>query len=120
APRSARDADEAVPSPPRATRPPRPIDERWQYFLRTPKGYLVVVFAFLGGLALPALGAQRVVPHVLSAVAAACLVEACFVRRERGVWRFSSGALLTGLIVAFVLSPDEPWFAPLVAGALAV
>jgi Na+-translocating ferredoxin:NAD+ oxidoreductase RnfD subunit len=104
----------------RVSRAQRPLVEQLRRFWATPKGYLLVVFAVLGALALPAEGAPRELPDVVLAVVGACVVETGFVRWREGHWRFSTSALLSGLIVAFVLSPDEPWYAPLVAGALAV
>jgi Na+-translocating ferredoxin:NAD+ oxidoreductase RnfD subunit len=38
----------------------------------------------------------------------------------RGVWFFPSGALLSGLIVALILSPTEPIYVPLITAAIAV
>jgi len=41
-------------------------------------------------------------------------------RFTRGVWFFPSGALLTGLIVALVLSPIEPWYIAVATAAIAI
>src|SRR5581483_6455283 len=41
-------------------------------------------------------------------------------RKSRGVWLFPSGAILTGLIVALVLSPAEPLYAVVGTAALAI
>src|SRR5262249_44833807 len=35
-------------------------------------------------------------------------------------WQFPSGALLTGLIVAMVLSPQEPWYDSVCTSAVAI
>ncbi len=49
--------------------------ERARRFVRTPKGTLLLVFAVLLGVAGTATGWPLVLPHVLAAVAGACLVE---------------------------------------------
>jgi Na+-translocating ferredoxin:NAD+ oxidoreductase RnfD subunit len=41
-------------------------------------------------------------------------------RNRRQAWEFPSGALLTGALVAMVLSPAEPWWVAAVTSALAV
>jgi len=88
-------------------------------FLRTTKGLLTLVFVpllFLGGMAN---GWSVVLPHVLSAVAGACLIDLAAARIERRAWHWPSSAILSGLIVAFVLEPQQPWSATLAVGALA-
>lgn len=84
--------------------------DRMRRFVRTPKGTLLLVFGVLLGVAGTATGWPLVVPHVLVAVAGACLADlaigAAFNRRL--AW--PSSALLSGLIVAFILGPDtSPW-----------
>jgi Na+-translocating ferredoxin:NAD+ oxidoreductase RnfD subunit len=78
-------------------------------FFRTPKGLLLVVLAILVGLAAPGEGVRVVAPGLIGAAAAAMLVDAPILRWREGTWQFPSGALLTGLIVAMVMSPNEPW-----------
>lgn len=41
-------------------------------------------------------------------------------RARRGAWEYPSGAVLTGLIIAMVLSPREPWYVAAGAAALGV
>jgi Na+-translocating ferredoxin:NAD+ oxidoreductase RnfD subunit len=88
-------------------------------FFRTPKGYLSVVFVPLLVLASSEVGLDQAAPHVLSAVFGACLVELFVVRRNRGVWIVPTSALLSGLIVAFVLGPFLPWALTAAIGAAA-
>ena len=76
-------------------------------FLRTPKGLLIVVLAMLLPIAATGSGWRVVAPGVLSAAIAAMLVDAPILRWREKVWEFPSGALLTGLLVAMVLSPHE-------------
>jgi Na+-translocating ferredoxin:NAD+ oxidoreductase RnfD subunit len=91
-----------------------------QRFFRTPKGLLLAVLAVLLAVAAPAEGVVRIAPGVLSASAVAMLIDAPILRRREREWVFPSGALLTGLIVAMVLSPEEPWYVPAITSAIAV
>ncbi|MCA1723751.1 MAG: hypothetical protein LC748_05790 [Thermomicrobia bacterium] len=78
-------------------------------FFRTPKGYVLIILALLAAIAAVPAGIRHVAPGVIGAVLAAMLVDLAIVRVLRGVWFFPSGALLSGLIVALILSPAEPW-----------
>ncbi len=89
-------------------------------FFRTPKGYLLIVLVLLAALAAVHAGVRHVAPGLIGSVAAAMLVDIAIVRVLRGVWFFPSGALLSGLIVALILSPAEPWYVPAITAALAV
>jgi Na+-transporting NADH:ubiquinone oxidoreductase subunit NqrB len=89
-------------------------------FFRTPKGYLLLVLILLAMLASADGEVRRAVPALLGAVAAAMLVDITIVRIWRGVWFFPSGALLSGLIVALILSRAEPWYVPAITAAIAV
>jgi len=83
-------------------------------FFRTPKGLLTIALAILTVLAAPHEGIARVVPGLSAALAAAMLVDLPILRLRGGRWEFPSGAMLTGWIVAPVLSPHEAWWiAPL-------
>jgi Na+-translocating ferredoxin:NAD+ oxidoreductase RnfD subunit len=93
------------------------ISVRVPRFLRTPKGSLVVVFAVLLALGGSFAGWSIVLPHILAAVAGACLVELLIARFDRRRLGWPSSALLSGLIVAFVLDPGTPW---IVTGCLGI
>ena len=85
-------------------------------FFRTPKGLTLIVLAVLVVVA----GAGRfalVAPGVVASVVAAMIVDAPILRILKKRWAFPSGALLTGLIVAMVLSPYQKWY---IAAATAV
>lgn len=79
-------------------------------FFRTPKGLLILILAGLAALAAPVEGVGRVGPMLAAAALAAMLVDAPLLRWRTGRWEFPSGALLTGLFVAMLLSPHEPWW----------
>jgi polyisoprenoid-binding protein YceI/Na+-translocating ferredoxin:NAD+ oxidoreductase RnfD subunit len=87
--------------------------------LRTPKGALAVIFVPLLALAGTAVGWQATLPHVAAAMIGACLVDLLIARIEADAWRWPSSALLSGLIVAFVLGPETPRAVTLAVGALA-
>jgi Na+-translocating ferredoxin:NAD+ oxidoreductase RnfD subunit len=97
---------------------PRPLTEIRRFF-RTPKGLLIIVLTIL--TALGALGeGSRVATGLASAVGVAVLIDALVLRKLRGAWEFPSGAFLTGLLVAMVLTPQEPWYVPACTSAIAV
>lgn len=79
-----------------------------QRFFRTPKGLLTLVFIVLLAVAAPSEGMRLVMPVIASAVLAAAAVDVPILRWREGAWTFPSGAILTGLIVAMVLSSHEP------------
>ena len=89
-------------------------------FFRTPKGYLLSILALLTVIAAVPAGLRHVAPGVVGAVVTAMLVDIAIVRLMRGVWFFPSGALLSGLIVALILSPAAPWYVPAITASLAV
>jgi Na+-translocating ferredoxin:NAD+ oxidoreductase RnfD subunit len=89
---------------------------RW---LRTPKAALTLVFLLLLLPAGTTTGWPIVLPHLLAAISGATLFDVALGRLTRGRWRWPSSALLSGLIVAFVLVPLEPHWVTFTVGALA-
>jgi Na+-translocating ferredoxin:NAD+ oxidoreductase RnfD subunit len=65
-------------------------------------------------------GASQVAPGLFAAIAAASLVDAPFLRIRERAWEFPSGAVLTGFLVAMVLTPEEPWYVAACTAAAAV
>jgi len=98
---------------------PRPLSELRRFF-RTPKGLLIIVLAILAALAAPVEGVRLVSPGLAIAVGVAALLDALILRKVRGAWEFPSGAILTGAIVAMILTPQEPWYVPACTSAIAV
>lgn len=76
--------------------------------LRTPKGILLLIFAALSVVALASVGARQALPNLAIAMGTAAAVDMAIVALRRDEWLFPDGALLTGLIVGFVLRPQEP------------
>ena len=76
------------------------------------------------GVLLPIAAAQSGFALVLPGVAAACgaamLIDAPILRMREGAWTFPDGALLTGLFVAMILSPHEPWYIAAITAAVGV
>ncbi|HMA23759.1 MAG TPA: RnfABCDGE type electron transport complex subunit D [Gemmatimonadaceae bacterium] len=89
-------------------------------FFRTPKGLALIVLALLTILAGLGEGLSVVAPGIGGAVLPAMLIDAAILRGIKGKWVFPSGALLTGLIVAMILSPREPWYVAAVTAAVGV
>jgi len=87
-------------------------------FFRTPKGLLTIVLAALVALAAPVEGVSLIWPGLAAAVVAAMLIDAPILRVRNHAWEFPSGALLTGAIVAMVLSPGEPWYVTAITAAI--
>ncbi len=78
-------------------------------FLRTPKGQLLCFLGVLFILAAPGEGIGAVLPGTVAAIVAAVGVDAFYTYWETRRWIVPTGALLSGLIVAFVLGTQEPW-----------
>ncbi len=98
----------------------RPWSLSLRRFFRTPKGILIVVLAILAFAAAAGAGFTRVAPVVIGGALAAMLVDAPILRYREKAWIFPDGALLTGLIVAMVLSPFEPWHVAAITAAVGV
>jgi Na+-translocating ferredoxin:NAD+ oxidoreductase RnfD subunit len=103
-----------------ATTAPRPLRATLKRFLRTPKGMLIVLLAILAVTAAAGSGFALVAPVVLGGVLGAVIVDAPILRYREGEWSVPDGAILTGLIVAMVLSPMEPWYVSAITAAIGV
>ena len=97
---------------------PGPMATSLWRFLRTPKGLLLLLLGVVAAIGVPVEGAALAGPAVGVAVGVAALVDLPILRVRDGAWSFPSGAALTGLIVAMVLSPREPL--PVIAAAAAI
>jgi len=65
-------------------------------------------------------GARLIAPGLLSAVLAAAIVDLPILRQRSGKWEVPSGAILTGMLVAMVLSAHEPWYVPACTSVIAI
>ncbi len=91
-----------------------------RHFFKTPKGLLTVVLIVLAAMAAPHEGLAVVAPGLLSAIAVAGTMDLLILRTRHTRWEFPSGAVLTALIVAMVLSAQTPWHVVALTAALAV
>jgi len=89
-------------------------------FFRTPKGLLLLVLMLLLAIAVPAEGVRTVVPGLAAAVALAAGIDVVILRIKEGAWVFPSGAVLTALIVAMVLSAHERWYVTAITSVVAI
>jgi Na+-translocating ferredoxin:NAD+ oxidoreductase RnfD subunit len=74
----------------------------------------------LAGLAAPTEGLKLVWPDLVGAVAVAGLMDVLILRKKGDAWEFPSGAVLTGLFIAMVLSPRVPGYAAACTSAIAI
>jgi Na+-translocating ferredoxin:NAD+ oxidoreductase RnfD subunit len=89
-------------------------------FFKTPKGLLTIVLAILAAIAASHEGMRVVAPGLLSAIVVAAALDVLILRTRHPRWEFPSGAILTGLIVAMVLSAQTPWTVVALTSALAI
>jgi Na+-translocating ferredoxin:NAD+ oxidoreductase RnfD subunit len=89
-------------------------------FFRTPKGLAIVLLAVLVAAAAAGSGVQLVAPLVAASALAAMALDVVILRVREDAWTFPDGALLTGLFVAMILSPHEPWYVGAVTAVVAV
>jgi Na+-translocating ferredoxin:NAD+ oxidoreductase RnfD subunit len=89
-------------------------------FFGTPKGLLIIILSLLTAVAATAAGFRLVGPGVAAGVAAAGLLDALILRWKTKRWEFPDGAVLTGLIIAMILSPREPWYVAACTSAIGI
>ena len=89
-------------------------------FFRTPKGLLLIILAALVALASTGQRVALVAPGLAAAVLVAGAIDVVIIRVRQRAWEFPSGAILTGLFVAMILSPQQPWHVAAVTSALAI
>jgi Na+-translocating ferredoxin:NAD+ oxidoreductase RnfD subunit len=89
-------------------------------FFRTPKGLVIVVMAILTAVAVIGQSLPLVLPLIGASVGAAMLADLPILRFREGEWVFPDGALLTGLFVALILTPHEPWWVGALTAAVAI
>ena len=90
---------------------------RW---LRTPKGIFALMLLACTVPAAAVAGWRLVMPGLVAAILTAGVLDAPLLRWRRGKWTLPDGALLTGWLVALVLSPHEPWTHAAMTSALAI
>jgi Na+-translocating ferredoxin:NAD+ oxidoreductase RnfD subunit len=73
----------------------------------------------------PRAGLSRVVPSLAAAVITAAVMDAVILRLMRhrqthSKWEYPSGAVLSALFIAMVMSPLAPWYVSAAASAIAI
>jgi Na+-translocating ferredoxin:NAD+ oxidoreductase RnfD subunit len=91
-----------------------------RFFFKTSKGLLTLVLAGLIAIGAPHEGARLVVSRLGIAVLAAGALDAAILRFRHTRWQFPSGAVLTALIVAMVVSVQMPWYVATVSSVAGV
>jgi Na+-translocating ferredoxin:NAD+ oxidoreductase RnfD subunit len=89
-------------------------------FFRTPKGLLTIVLAILVAIAAPRKGIDLVARGLITAVVVAAVIDVLILSAKEHAWVFPSGAILTGLLVAMILTPHEPWYVVACTSAVAI
>ena len=89
-------------------------------FLRTPKGMLLAILLLFALLAIPGQGLADTLPGVAAAMATAALIDIVVTRATRQKFEFPSGGLLTALIIALVLRPQEAITVVILITAIAI
>ena len=84
------------------------LNQSIRQFLRTPKGTLLALFLGLFAIGATAVGWSAATPHMLIAVLGASLTEVLISRFDRRPFSWPSSAILSGMIVGFVLEPATP------------
>jgi len=102
------------------TQHPRPPRAAVVKFFKSPKGLLTLLLAALVGVAAPWEGLWRIAPGLMAAALTGMAVDAPILRWRTGNWQFPSGALLTGAIVAMLLSPFEAWYVAAITTAVGI
>ena len=88
--------------------------------IKTPKGILLLMFGTLAVLALVSVHASQALPNLIIAMGTAAAVDMAIVALRRDEWLFPDGAILTGLIVGFILRPEEPAAVVMLASTVAI
>jgi Na+-translocating ferredoxin:NAD+ oxidoreductase RnfD subunit len=89
------------------------------HFIRSPKGILCVQLVVLALVAATTTGLRPLL-QIAVAVPAAAGMDALLMWRKHPKAESLSSALLTGMILAMVLSPAEPLYVPAIGAALAI
>ncbi|HEY0931256.1 MAG TPA: RnfABCDGE type electron transport complex subunit D [Gemmatimonas sp.] len=90
---------------------------RW---LRSPKGLFAGVLLVLTIPAVWHAGWSLVWPSLLAAMLTAAVCDVPLLRWRDGDWSVPDGALLTGWLIALVLSPHQPWHVAAAASIIGI
>jgi Na+-translocating ferredoxin:NAD+ oxidoreductase RnfD subunit len=99
---------------------PRGLGANMRRFFRTPKGLTVIALALIAAIAVLGDGTHAVWVTLASGIIPAMGMDGLILRARKRRWVFPDGALLTGAIVAMILSPHEPAYVTAITSAVAV
>jgi hypothetical protein len=100
--------------------PRLPVTRPLLRFLRTPKGLVLIIFIGLLVVASFKVGGNVVMPKIIVAALTAGAIDMALTYLRRRRWVLPDGAVLTGMIVAFVLRPQESWLVLILIVAVAI
>lgn len=89
-------------------------------FIRSPKGIVLVLFSAFAAIAFTQVSPSVALQPLLLATATAAIIDVAVAKLGRDEWVFPSGGILSGMIVGFILSPEEPWIVPIATATLAI
>ena len=89
-------------------------------YVRSPKGTVLLLFLGLFVLAAPAVGLQAAMRSVLVPSLTAGAMDLVLLRYIRGTWSIPTAAVLTGMIIGFVLAPQAPMPVAVATAAIAI
>ncbi|MCH7641026.1 RnfABCDGE type electron transport complex subunit D [Patescibacteria group bacterium] len=95
------------------------VKKAFTELMRTAKGYILLALIVLALVAAPSTGITNVLPQAFLATAAASLLDLIILRLRFNKWIFPSSGLISGLIIALVLAPRQPWYVPVTLGLIA-
>jgi Na+-translocating ferredoxin:NAD+ oxidoreductase RnfD subunit len=89
-------------------------------FLRTAKAQLLVIFAILAAIAAPAAGGVSLETNLLAAIVPAGVIDGVWMSLSARRLRFPTSALLSAIIIFFILSSRESWLVVAWASTFAI
>jgi Na+-translocating ferredoxin:NAD+ oxidoreductase RnfD subunit len=93
---------------------------RKPHFLKTPKGYVLIVLLALTVIASLGSFSSQGIKNIMIAIFTAGLLDLAIMFMLKRKRLTPDGAILTGLIIALVLSPSSSWYITVAAAAIAI
>jgi len=89
-------------------------------FIRTPKGLLLVILTLLIAIASAYEGWRVLAKGLGGAILCAAALDGLILRWRRSRWEFPDGAILSAMLVAMVLSAQQPWHYTAITAGVAI
>lgn len=100
--------------------PKRQNTGRFRKFIKTPKGYLIVVLVCLMLIGAMHISDARGIINAFVAVVTATIIDAVVGLLQRRKSLFSDGGIVTALIVALVLSTSVSWYVVVITTTISI